>query len=34
MKFTRFEYIKASMAVFSFSALQDFIAVEKALLEY
>ena len=34
MKFTRFEYIKASMAVFSFSALQDFIAVEKSLLEY
>ena len=34
MKFTRFEYIKASMAVFSLSMLQDFITIERSLSEY
>lgn len=34
MKFPRYEYIKSSMAVFSFSVLQDFLSVERSLSDY
>lgn len=34
MKFQRYEYVKASMAVFSFANLQDFVSVSRSLADY